>query len=274
MPTLTPLRFGYNFGNHELPPEFAYPPLIETWLGVDFAPPASLLDVSAGEWRQRLGPEWPAAWQSIGPAERHAPGRPEIEQQLRNVMGDRAIRFHENGFCFGWLGYEGNLYARYEAIRDGFVATLDSVQDVMPKLGQPHRWNVTYVNRIPQGSVWSSPADWSFFRLWQPNPLKKLKIEPEGFVGQWQFPLDAERGTLCIELTHEPIVDSGSELEYLWLRLTASGVIESHEAALFDGLDYGREICVRAFNELVTTDAKQFWGERELPTKRDLPSKK
>ena len=263
MPTLTPMRFGYSFGSPELSPEFAYPPLIEVWLGVDFASPANFHEVTAADWRQRLGPEWPAIWQSIGPAERHAPGRPSIEQQLRNVMGDRAIRFHENGFCFGWLGYDGNLYARYEAIRDGFVATLDAVQDVMPKLGLPMQWNVTYVNRIPQGSVWSSPADWSFFRLWQPNPLKKLKIEPEGFVGQWQFPLEAERGTLAIELTHEPLIDAEAELEYLWLRLTTSGPTESHESALFDGLDYGREICVRSFNELVNTDAKQFWGERD-----------
>ncbi len=260
LPTVTPLRSGYGFGTPELPHEFAHPPLIEVWLGIEFASPSDCDKIEATEWRARLGPEWPAVWQTIGPAERHAPGTSQVEKQLRNVMGDRAIRFCPAGFCFGWLGHDGSMYPRYEAIRDGFVATLDAVRDVMPRLGLPIRWTVSYVNRIPQGTVWATPGDWTFFRLWQPNPLQKLRIEPEGFAGYWQFPLEAKRGTLAIELTHELAPGLGHEAESLWLRITSSGSTEVHESSLFDGLDYGREMIVRAFSELVTPDAKLFWG--------------
>ena len=268
MPILTPLRSG--FGSSEQPPDFAHPPLIEVWLGLELALPSDFTLIEAAQWRNRLGPEWLGAWESIGAAERHSPGTTLVERQLRNVMGDRAIRFRAEGFSFGWLGYDGCLYPRYEAIRDGFVATLDAVRDVAPTLGQPFRWTVSYVNRIPQGTVWNTDADWTFFKLWQPGPLQKLKLATKGFAGRWQYPLDAGRSELTIELSHETAASVlrdtvlrdpvQRDTESLWLRITTVGAIESDETSLFDGMDYGRETIVRAFSELVTTDARQFWG--------------
>ena len=260
MPGTTLLRSGFRFGTSDLPYEFAHPPLIEAWLGVEFDCPTDFMNVEATEWRQRLGPEWPVSCQSVGPAEHHAPRMQAIERQLCNVMSDRAIRIASNRFSFGWLGHDGNMYPRYEAIRDGFVATLDAVRDVVPQLGLPVRSRVSYLNRIPQGTVWNTPEDWSFFRLWQPNPLQKLKIEPNGFAGLWLFPLEAERGALTIELTHEPSTESSQQTQALWLRITSSGPTDADEASLFDGLDFGREMVVRAFSDLVSSDAKDFWG--------------
>lgn len=269
MPAATPLRSEFHFGTTDLPHEFAHPPLIEAWLGVEFATPTDFTQVGVAEWRKRLGPEWSATWQPIGCAERHATSEAPAEYQLKHVMGDRAIRFAEHGFQFGWLGHDGSLYPRYEPIRDGFVATLDAVRDVLPGIDLPSRWSVCYLNRIPQGTVWSTPQDWSFFRLWQTNPLQKLKIESERFAGRWQFPLEAERGTLAIELLHEPEA-SELDVESLWLRLTAIGATDNDELSLFNGLDYGREMIVRAFNELVTPDAKDFWGV--APRKKSIAS--
>lgn len=260
MPALTPLRSGFGFGTPEPPQEYAHPPLVEVWLGIDFDLSTDLNQVLAAQWHDRLGPEWPAVWQSIGPAERYGPRTTIVEGQMRDVMGDRGIRFRREGFSFGWLGHNGSRYPRYEAIRDGFVATLEAVRDVLPKLGAPLRWTVSYVNKIPQGTVWNSPEDWSFFRLWQPTPLKKLNIEPVGFSGTWQFPLDEERGTLSIDFRHELTRLSGNEEESLRIQITASGPTESDESSLFDGLDFGREMTVRSFGELFTAHAKQFWG--------------
>lgn len=259
MPTAVPLRSGFRFESADVPIEYAHPPLIEAWLGVDFASPEGLVGIDATELRRRLGPEWPAVWQSIGSAERHAPTSTQVEQQLRNVMNDRAIRFRESGFSFGWLGHDGSIYPRYETIRDGFVATLDAVREIVPQIGPPIKTCVSYMNRIPRGTVWSTPDDWTFFKLWQPNPLTKLKIESESFAGMWTFPLVAERGSLTIEFTHEP-ADSLNEIESLWLRITTGGPADSDESSLFDGLDFGREMIVRTFAELTSPDAKQYWG--------------
>ena len=87
-----------------------------------------------------------------------------------------------------------------------------------------------------------------------------MKIEADGFVGHWQFPLEGERGTIAIDLSHEVPLSHDTDPEFLWFGITATGPTETHESSLFDGLDYGRETIVRAFGELVTPDSKQFWG--------------
>lgn len=252
----SPLTSDFRLGSSELPHEFAHPPLIEAWIGVEFSAGVDFQTIEAAEWRRRFGPEWSAAWQSIRANEHHAPGIARIERQLCTVMNDRAVRFGDHGFSFGWMGHTGGIYPRYEAIRDGFVATLDAVKDLVPRIGSPIRTTVSYLNRIPQGTVWTTLDDCSFCRLWQPNPFSKLKIGKEGFAGLWRFPQESNGGTLTIELIDERDQNGLS----LWLWLTASGPADAEESSLFDGLDNGREIVVRAFNELVTSDAKEYWG--------------
>lgn len=260
MPSGTPLQSGVRLVSPELPHEFAHPPLIEVWLGVEYDDPVNFEPVEAMEWRRRLGPEWPPVWRTIGPVERHAPAVTHVEKQMQNVMGDRAIRFGPHGFSYGWLGYDGSIYPRYETIRDGFVATLDAVSDVLPGIGSPKRTTVSYLNRIPQGTVWTTVRDWSFFRLWQPSPLQKLGIVDHDVSGCWQYPLEGKRGTLRVEFSHESALMTPLEIESVWLRITSASEISDEDGSLFDGLDHGREMVVRSFNELVTSEAKDFWG--------------
>ena len=177
-------------------------------------------------------------------------------------MCDRAVRLTARGFAFGWLGHRGERYPRYETIRDGFVATLDAVRDVARNDDRelaPRRWSVRYVNRIPQGTVWMTPGDWSFFRLWQPVPLGTLHIECAGYKGRWELPLEAERGTLTVKFRHGA-GDMTNGLDDVWITLQTRGPIDGADTGLFDGLDYGREVIVRAFNELVSSEAKTYWG--------------
>lgn len=246
MVTPTPVRSGFRVAGQEAPPTvYAHPPLVESWLGVEFADPIQATEADLLKLREKLGPEWPGKWNSVSG-----------NRQLTNVMSDRAIRLTSHGFAFGWQGYSGERYPRYESIRDGFVTVLGAVQSMIGKVRAPQQWSVRYVNRVPQGTVWSTEADWGFFCLWQPTALQKLGVDATGFQAQWEFPLEAERGTLKIEFQHVPTDDS----ENVWINLTASGPVEDEETGLFDGLDYGREVIVRGFNELVSPEAKTFWG--------------
>lgn len=259
MPTATFRQSDPRAGSNGLPYEFAHPPLIEAWLGVEFDSATNLHEIDAKIWREQLGLEWQGTWQLVGPAERHSPGQMQIEKQLRNVMSDRAIRFRPNGYSFGWQGYDGNIYPRYETIRDGFVATLDAVTALVPEIGAPKRTVVSYLNRIPRGTTWSNPQDWSFFRLWHPNPLPKVGIGFDQFTGRWQFPLEGHAGTLDVEFTHEHSNEELACPESVWLRITCTTETQT-EDSLFDDLDHGRTMIVRAFDELVSSDAKEFWG--------------
>lgn len=262
MPTTLPVRTGFRVAGSEVtPPEYAHPPLVESWLAVEFVEGRDRFEVDAAHLRERLGPEWSGSWQTLGDDAKSE------DQQIDNVMGDRAVRLTTRGFAFGWLGHQGEHYPRYETIRDGFVAALDAVRDVAHHAHKeivPRRWSVRYVNRIPQGTVWMAPGDWSFFRLWQPVPLKSLGIGCEGYKARWEVPLDAERGSLTVKFRHDLEAGQASGhadgLGQVWMTLQAKGPTDGDDAGLFEGLDYGREVIVRAFNELVTVDAKTYWG--------------
>ena len=260
MPTSLPVRTGFRVaGTDVIAPEYAHPPLVESWLGVEFVEGRERFEVDATQLCERLGPEWFGSWRSVGDDSK------SDDRQLVNVMGDRAVRLTTRGFAFGWLGNHGERYPRYETIRDGFVAALDAVRDVAHHAQSeilPRRWSVRYANRIPQGTVWMTPGDWSFFRLWQPVPLQSLGIGCEGYKARWEVPLDAERGTLSVKFRHETDVREvpGSGLDQAWITLQAKGPTDGCDAELFNGLDYGREVIVRSFNELITVDAKSYWG--------------
>lgn len=259
MPTQSPVRSGFRMaGPDAAPAVYAHPPLVESWLGIDFVTDVALSAADCDALRVALGPEWPGAWNEVASAS--APH----ERQLTNVMGDRALRLTSRGFSFGWLGYGGERYPRYETVRDGFVAVLDGLRTLAARSGKvpvPQRWSVRYVNRIPRGTVWSTPGDWAFFALWQPGPLKGLGTDPTGFQARWDLPLDAELGSLSIEFRHAS-AELTEETENVWITLTTSGPVDNADTSLFDGLDYGREVIVRGFNELVSAEAKTFWGVR------------
>lgn len=245
-------------GPDATPNVYAHPPLVESWLGIDFATDVALSTADCDALRVALGPEWPGTWQEF------SSGPVPLGLQLTNVMGDRALRLTSRGFSFGWLGYGGERYPRYESVRDGFVVVLDGLRTLAGRSGKtpvPQRWSVRYVNRIPRGTVWSTPGDWAFFALWQPGPLKGLGTDPTGFQARWDLPLDAELGSLSIEFRHAA-VELTEETESVWITLTTRGPVDNADTSLFDGLDYGREVIVRGFNELVSTEAKTYWGVR------------
>lgn len=262
MPAALPVRSGFRVASPEVSaPEYAHPPLVESWLAVDFVEGKERFELDSAALRERLGPEWFGSWQVVDDDSK------SDDRQLGNVMGDRAVRLTTRGFAFGWLGYRGEHYPRYETIRDGFVATLDAVRDVARRDNRdlaPRRWSVRYVNRIPQGTVWMTPGDWSFFRLWRPVPLKVLGIECDGYKARWELPLEAERGALTVKFRHGVSEGDASDIAEglgdIWITLQAKGPIDGADTGLFDGLDYGREVIVRAFNELVSPDAKTYWG--------------
>lgn len=262
MPATLPVRSGFRVaGPHVSPPEYAHPPLVESWLAVDFVEGQERFELDAAALRERLGPEWFGSWQVVDDDSK------SDDRQLDNVMGDRAVRLTARGFAFGWRGYQGEHYPRYETIRDGFVATLDAVRGVAGREGRdltPRRWSVRYVNRIPRGTVWRTPGDWSFFRLWQPVPLKVLGIGCDGYKARWELPLEAERGTLTVKFRHGA-GDLTDGLDDVWITLQAKGPTDGADTGLFDGLDYGREVIVRGFNELVSFDAKTYWGVSRRP---------
>jgi len=242
-------------GGEQLP-TYAHPPLIESWLGADFVAEPDRFEIDVAALRERLGPEWFGSWQSVQSES------PNGDRQLGNVMNDRAIRITTRGFAFGWLGHQGERYPRYEAIRDGFVAVIDAVRSIgtVPNRNLvPQKWSVRYHNRIPRGTVWNFESDWNFFRLWNPILLQSVDESQKGMRSRWEFPLKDRSGTLTVKFRHEPNSELCSS-DHLWVNIQVKGPSDQTDTGLFDGLDYGRSVVIRTFNELFTSDAKEFWG--------------
>jgi uncharacterized protein (TIGR04255 family) len=178
------------------------------------------------------------------------------------------IQIQNGRLHFNWLGTEGGAYPRYEKVREGLVTALRALTQFLDqeRLGsfQPNQWEITYVNHIPRGSVWSAPNDWSFFRPLGPVPTIPDVATAESFGGEWHFVIPEQRGRLHVQWAHvrqsEP---EQKQQEGIRLTFTARGPApkdgDSVQAVL-DGLDLGRKTIVQSFKGLMSDEANKYWG--------------
>lgn len=242
-------------------PEYAHPPLVAATLGVFFETPIDITATELEAYQQRLSPEWAGDWSEVSLRQLDwitDIGLMSCGWQLNNVLHDRVIRISPMHFAFTWLGTADSRYPRYEALRDGFVAAWDlfAVQQRLTaeQLGQ---WSVSYLNRIPQGTVWQQPADWTFWKLMPDAPRCAQQIPS----ASWQFQLPELPAGLSIDWNYRATSTAVDE-PTVWLRLTSCGKITSESSALLDGMDAGRAAIVQIFSDLLSPAANAYWGLR------------
>jgi uncharacterized protein (TIGR04255 family) len=266
-------------------PEYANPPLVETVLGVQFE---RLPDFTNGH----LGAFWktldPAEWPRVSDA---PPLQPQFEQfaeaakwarrlqfqvspiptgrlQIENQSKDRMIQLQNGRLHFNWLGIVGGTYPRYESVRTEFVNALERFKRfvVQSQVGSflPNQWEATYINQVPRGTLWNSPADWTFFRPLCGVPTIENVVLGEDVTGEWHFIIPEQRGRLHIEWRHAlRAVEGEEEREVIQLTFTARGPVAANgedKDSILAGLDLGRETIVRTFAALASENANRFWG--------------
>ncbi len=266
-------------------PEYADPPVVETVLGVQFERLPVFTNAHLGAfWKSLDQKEWievadapavPPQFERFSEAAKWArgvslqltpiaPGR----IQIKNAAGDRMLQLQNGRLHFNWLGGTGTQYPRYEAVRKGFATSYEWLDAFIRegKLGElrANQWEVTYINQIPQGSVWQTVDDWKFFLPLRGVPTVDGTIVGEDFEGQWHFVIPPQRGRLHIQWQHAlSALPDKPEQEIVQMTLTArgplAGDVEGFQAVL-DGLDLGREAIVKAFEALMSKEANQRWG--------------
>lgn len=266
-------------------PDYENPPVIETVLGVQFDRLARVKNAHLGAFWKTLDPnEWPTVADAplLPPQfERFEAtagwGRgvqlqltqdPACRVQIKNRDGDRMIQVQNGRMHFNWLGKQGVPYPRYDKVRDEFVSVWERFMKFVAgeDLGdlRPNQWEVTYVNQISQGTVWTTTSDWGFFRPLGSVPTLENLIEGEDFGGEWHFVIPGQRGRLHIEWQHGKVSrdeKQGNGKDFVRLTLTARGPIGgSGSAPILDGLDLGRSTIVGAFRSLMSDEANRFWG--------------
>ena len=270
-------------------PNYGNPPVVETVLGVQFDRLSRVTNAHLGAfWNSLDASEWPtvedasllprqleqfemnSAWARAAQIQLKVTQDPACRLRIKSADDDRMIQVQNTRLHFNWLRTQEGKYPRYEKIQKGFASTLDRFMQFIAERGLgefcPNQWEVTYVNQIPQGTVWTTPADWGFFRPLAGVPTVEGVIEGESFGGEWHFTIPPQRGRLHIQWQHGKAAHDGNENEaedFIRLILTARGPIPENgngEPSILAGLSLGRETIVRSFKSLMSEDANHFWG--------------
>lgn len=268
-------------------PDYKNPPVVETVLGVQFDRLPNAKNAHFGAFWETLGAgEWPTVadapllptqFERFEATSGWAKGvqlqltqDPACRLQIRNAGGNRMIQIQNTRLHFNWLGRGEQAYPRYDRVLREFISVLEQFRQFATdkSLGELrfNQWEVTYVNEIPRGTVWTTPADWGFFRLLGSAQPVERDIEGESFGGEWHFVIPQRRGRLHIQWQHGKGARDAKQDEandFIRLTLTARGPIaESGDEvqSIREGLDFGRATIVRSFRDLMSDGANRYWG--------------
>jgi hypothetical protein len=241
-------------------PHYEHPPLVEVRLGARWLFDARVEHAVVGALVERLGPSWEYSSPVPPVIEKLPPSGSSPAATFHSVLRDQRLEIGSEGLSFTWDGRNGNIYPHYESVRDGFVMALDAWHDALTTLGVDlpvvTGWHLAYLNCMPRGTVWNSMADCSFLRLLAPLPAGLPKLER--CEARWDFALDRCDARLTCDLR----TTTGSLRDpqpCLWLRLSCQGGVTSDSGSLLEGLDFGREVIVNTFRQLMSPAANAYW---------------
>jgi hypothetical protein len=229
-------------------PDYDHPPLVQVSLSVMFDEGPLAAETRLQAFERELGPTWRADRRS-----QHSLG----EWQTR--LGDQRVIVDPGQLDYVWDGRAGDLYPHYPLVREGFVGVWNAWCAGATSAPRVVEWSLQYLNRIPQGTVWTSLADCSFCRWLSPLPSLDGLPAPTRLNAAWEFPLESFQALLSVAL-RSGATDPAEPPGELWLSLGCTGAMENSEDTFLAGLDYGREAIVRTFRQLMTPAANAYWG--------------
>ncbi|MDY7009860.1 MAG: TIGR04255 family protein [Planctomycetota bacterium] len=261
---------------------FKHPPVIETVLSIQFERLPELTNAHLGAFWQQRKSEWPQAndappleeqFETFGKQTGWQKGihlkitqAPAARLQMKNATGDRMIQLQNCRLDYNWIGQSKQKYPRYNTVRPEFDKILIAFEELVTehRLGDlvPNQWEVTYVNHIFKGEIWSNSEDWaSLFKL------PGLAVVPEGlrfegFGGHWHFEIEPQRGRLHVAI-QQALVGDPEKKEALVMNLTARGPIANNQnaiTAIDEGLNLGHDVIVKSFRDLTSQQAHDYWN--------------
>lgn len=258
-------------------PTYDAPPVVETVLGVEFAPLA---------WQtQHIGMYWSEIRKAFPHVEAKAPLAHRIEQvdpfQAVQVSGPIVydspppvrcwylekedagplVQVQSDRFTYNWRK-EAEPYPHYdETVRPAFEREWKRFQAFIARegLGEINvlQVEVSYVNHIPRGEGWQTAADLpNVTTLWGVASGGFLP-PPESVSFNCAFPIK-DRGRLRVSL--QPALRQSDQAVVLQLNITAK--IRPAGDSVLSMLDLGREWVVRGFSEITSQKIQTLWGRK------------
>jgi uncharacterized protein (TIGR04255 family) len=264
-------------------PTFDNPPVIETVLGVQFSPiPGFTSGHSGWYWKRFLDqPEhsWiklietaplPDQFEKFG--EQQSWKLPMLEWtasqasrlQIISADDDRVVQVQNTRFLYNWRKRE-SLYPSFKRICPEFLAKLAGFRDFLQVVGLggilQNQWEVTYINHVPRGDLWTTQEDWQkILPGLYPVPIQTDEARFESAAIEWHYEIAPKRGRLHVSCQHGRIPQVGDEV--LVLQLTARGTVDVDVPGwdLETGLELGHRVVVQTFVGLASQTALHHWG--------------
>ncbi len=263
-------------------------PVIETVLSVQFDRVPGLTNAHLGAFWQNERAEFPTV-KEVSPIEDRFESfgqRPVWERALKLKVGkapstriqlvnekrDRMLQLQSTRLAYNWVRRKGADYPSYAVVRPEFDNVWGRFKTFLNDQGlgpaQPNQWEVTYVNRMPVGTVWGSVGDADGVFAGEGLCVPKAEgLSLEAFRSQWQFEIPEQRGRIHVEFRHESQSDDASVAaspESLVLVLTARGGLGKSLDGIDEGLDLGHRTIVDTFWQITSPKAQEYWkGESD-----------
>lgn len=143
-----------------------------------------------------------------------------------------------------------------------FTAFRTFVKDTA-KLGAlgPNQWELSYIDAVPSGDLWKTPADWPAIFPGLFTPEQELQsLSTELMSADRVYEITPRRGRLHISANMAFV--GGRAQPVLLVTTTARGPIEQDsDDELKAALDLGHDASVEAFTKMTSAAAKRHWGQ-------------
>lgn len=262
-------------------PVFERPPVIETVLGVQFAQLKGLSSAHVGWfWKQYLDSKWEKVAEVVPLPDEFErfeaipAGRVQFKVeairfparlQISWANDGRMMQIQPTRFHYNW-NRVGGEYPRYLRVREEFDHYLETFCRFVAeaKLGEvlPNQWELTYIDSVPKGPLWSTPADWPDVLpgLFSPRGVP-AGVRMESFGGEWHYEIPPRRGRLHVAVQLARVGDDPTPV--LLIQTTARGPIgQEGVPSLGEGLELGHRTAVDTFVEITSDKAHRAWGRK------------
>jgi uncharacterized protein (TIGR04255 family) len=263
-------------------PFYDQPPITEVACSVLFPSLEELLSPHIGLLWQRFQPEYPFCDDVVPITPRvEIFDDQNIEPQLKlsnipplprawfiNQDGTRIIQIQRDRFVHNWRKvHVDSEYPRYSSLIRDFQNHLNNFDDFLTEasLGQvqPLQYELTYVNQIPQGQVWSTLEDiGKVFPdiIWKASSSRFL-AHPQSIHWTTVFELPNKLGRLHTSVKPATL----NEKPTLLFDLTVRGIGNYNSREILQNwFDTAHEWIVRAFADLTDKETQtKIWKRRE-----------
>lgn len=260
-------------------PEFDAPPVAETSVGIQFDGLEGYTTLTAATYWDRIRSRYPKleehppldpVFETFGPTNSQ-PGQVQV-QVLQGVIqprvwfvnndGDELVQLQKDRLFFNWRRLDSSQpYPRYARVREELKSSLAELEGWAKNaaLGEVHptQCEAIYVNRVPLRNAEGSGCGLSWIFPW----FDGLKGTTESGTFQFRRRLHDESQSPVARLhcTLQYGTDAGGEREAQLLLHVRGGPKEATMDGCLDMIDAEREVIVRTFADITSSEAHKMW---------------